>query len=295
MFFQPLHYNEPLFRPPAEAYSAILQVTLGCSWNNCAFCEMYTTKNFKVRPFDDLRNDIRLLAEYYQGVKKIFLADGNAFVLSANRLIPLLQEINSRFGRLQRISSYALPKDILSKSSSELSEIRDLGLKLLYIGIESGDDELLHLVNKGETFASTREAILKAHAAGIDTSVMVLNGLGGVKYSEQHAINSAKLINEVQPKLLSTLTLSLPFGQKHFAQKFRGEYVPQTIVELADELRLFLQHTNLNSTIFRSDHISNNLVLKGTLGKDKEMLLNSIENTIETTNPGIYPVSPGVL
>lgn len=256
---------------------------------------MYTSKSFKVRPFDDLCKDIHQLAGFSQGVKKVFLADGNAFVLSANRLIPVLKEINSSFGRLQRISSYALPKDILSKSSSQLHEIKGLGLKLLYIGIESGDDKLLHLINKGETYTSTKEAILKAHEAGIETSVMILNGLGGRIYSEQHALNSALLINEVQPKLLSTLTLSLPFGQKHFEQKFIGEYVPQTVVELAAELKLFLQHTNLTNTIFRSDHVSNNLVLKGTLGKDKEMLLNLIDNTIETTNPGIYPVSPGIL
>lgn len=295
MFFNPLRYNEPLFRPPAEAYSAILQVTLGCSWNSCAFCEMYTSKTFRARLFEDIKNDIRQLAGYYQGVKKVFLADGNAFVLSANRLIPILKEINSSFGRLQRISSYALPGDILSKSPSELEEIRSLGLKLLYIGIESGDDELLHLINKGETYASTKEAILKAHEAGIETSVMILNGLGGRKYSEQHALNSAQLINEIRPKLLSTLTLSLPFGQKHFEQKFRGEYIPQTIVELATELKLFLQHTSLTNTIFRSDHVSNSLALKGILSKDKEMLLQLIENTIETTNPDIYPVSPGLL
>jgi radical SAM superfamily enzyme YgiQ (UPF0313 family) len=295
MFFSPIQYHEPVFRPPAEAYSAILQVTLGCSWNKCAFCEMYTSKSFKMKSFPEVQTDIKKLAQYYQGVKKIFLADGNAFVLSAGHLIPILNEINTHFGKIQRISSYALPKDIAGKSISELKQIRELGLKLLYIGIESGDDELLKLINKGETFQSMVDGILKAYEAGIETSIMVINGLGGRKYSEQHAINSAKLISLVNPKFLSTLTLSLPFGQEHFQKRFYGEYIPQTIVELAKELKLFIEHTYIQNSIFRSDHVSNNLVLKGVLGKDKEELLSKLDIAIETTDRSIFPKTPTIL
>ncbi len=261
MFFTPFKYDEPVFRPPAEGNSAIIQATIGCSWNKCAFCEMYTSKKFRTKKFTDLQAEIKILSKYYQGSKKIFLADGNAFVLSANHLIPILQEINTHFGKIQRISSYALPKDIVNKTTDELREIRNLGLKLLYIGIESGDDELLKLIQKGETYNSNVDGILKAQEAGIDTSLMVLNGLGGKKYSEQHALNSASLINQVNPKFLSTFTLSFPFGIGHCQGKFNDEYVPQTIVELANELKLFIEHTNVNNTIFRSDHVSNNLVL----------------------------------
>lgn len=288
-------YNEPLFRPPAESNSAILQVTLGCSWNKCAFCEMYSSKKFSVRNFNDLQNDIKNLALIYKGVKKIFLADGNAFVLSAAKLIPIIQEINLHFGKTQRISSYALPNDILSKTDKELIDIKNAGLKLLYIGIESGDDELLKIINKNETYQSTIDGITKAHNAGIETSVMVLNGLGGKKYSQQHAINSAKLVNAINPKFLSTLTLSFPFGLQHYKNKFGNDYQPQTIVELAKELIVFLENTDLKNSIFRSDHVSNNLVLKGILSKDKNDLIQTINQTINYIDSNKYPSTPSFL
>ncbi len=292
MFFTPIKYDEPVFRPPGEARSAILQVTLGCSWNKCAFCEMYTSKNFKARSFDEIKKEIKTLSGIYKGVKKIFLADGNAFVLTRNKLKPVLEEINSQFGRLQRISSYALPKDVLSKSDEELKELRNSGLKLLYIGIETGDNELLELINKGETFDSTVEGIQKAQEAGIDTSIMILNGLGGRKYSEQHALKSAKIINKINPKLLSTLTLSMPYGMDHFQNRFKGDYIQQTIVELFKELKLFIENINGQNIIYRSDHVSNNLVLKGVLSKDKEQLVSMLNNAISNTSPDDYPSAP---
>jgi radical SAM superfamily enzyme YgiQ (UPF0313 family) len=241
---------------------------------------MYTSKQFRVRSFEVLKPEIRKLAEAYRGVKKVFIADGNAFVLSAKKMLPVLDEINAQFGKLQRISAYALPKDIQNKTEEELKEIRKRGLKLLYIGIESGDDELLRLSNKGETFNSTVDGIQKAHKAGIDTSIMIINGLGGRKYSKQHALHSAEIINQVQPKFLSTLTLSTPFGLEHFQQKFEGNYEEQSVQELIEELRTFIEHLTTESTIYRSDHVSNNLVLKGTLSKDKERLLQEIDRTL---------------
>ncbi|NOU18687.1 MAG: radical SAM protein [Bacteroidales bacterium] len=288
-------YNEPVFRPPAEANSAIIQATLGCSWNRCAFCEMYTSKKFKIRRLDELKPEIEELSKIYSGVKKIFLADGNAFVLSANILMPILAEINRQFGKIQRISSYALPKDILSKTDDELKELKGLGLKLLYIGIETGDDELLTLINKGETSSSTIEGILKAHNAGIDTSIMIINGLGGKKYSNQHAVNSAKVINMINPKYLSTLTLSLPYGLNHFQNRFNGEYIPLSVVELFEELKTFISLTELNNAIYRSNHVSNNLILSGTLSRDMENLIHQIDNAIKITPRDVYPTSPLML
>ncbi|HNV52483.1 MAG TPA: radical SAM protein [Tenuifilaceae bacterium] len=288
-------YDEPLFRPPAEAYSAIIQATLGCSWNRCAFCEMYSSKKFKVRNIDELRPEIETLSRIYSDAKKVFLSDGNAFVLSANKLIPILEEVNKNFGRIQRVSSYAMPRDILSKSDDELKSLKELGLKLLYVGIETGDDELLKLIDKGETSSSTVEGILKAHNAGIETSIMIINGLGGKKYSGQHAVNSAKIINQINPKFLSTLTLSMPYGENHFRSRFQGEYIPLTMVELFEELRTFIGLTDLNNVIYRSNHVSNNLILSGTLSKDKETILEQLDRAIETTPRGVYPTSPGVL
>ena len=295
MFFSPVKYDEPVFRPPAEARSAIIQATIGCSWNQCAFCEMYTSKKFHVRNFNDVKLDITQLAKIYQGVKKVFLADGNAFVLSAKKLIPILDEINNQFGKIQRVSSYALPKDIINKSDDELKELRNLGLKLLYIGIETGDDQLLKRIHKGETFNSTIDGILKAHNAGIETSIMIINGLGGRKYSEQHAIKSAEIINKVNPKFLSTLTLSMPYGEEHFKNKFQGEYKQQTIVELYEELKIFIENLEVENVIYRSNHVSNNLPLQGTLSKDKEKLLAEINNAIKDTPKSKYPSSPSIL
>jgi radical SAM superfamily enzyme YgiQ (UPF0313 family) len=295
MFFPAIKYDEPVFRPPGEARSAIVQVTLGCSWNQCAFCEMYTSKKFKARSFEELKPEIETLSKVYKGVKKIFLADGNAFVLSANKLIPIVKEINNQFGKLQRISSYALPKDILNKSESELKELRSLGLKLLYIGIETGDDDLLKLINKGETFNSTVDGILKAHEAGIEASIMIINGLGGKKHSQKHALYSAEIINAINPKFLSTLTLSLPYGLDHFQNRFNGDYQQQTIIELFEELKLFIENLEVENVIYRSDHVSNNLILKGTLSKDQSELIELLDVAIQNTPENKYPSAPGIL
>lgn len=295
MFFTPIEYDEPVFRPPAEARSAIIQATLGCSWNRCAFCEMYTSKKFRVRSIEDINADIAIISKTSARVKKIFLADGNAFVLSANKLNSILNEINVQFGRIQRVSSYALPKDILNKSEAELKQLKELGLKLLYIGIETGDDELLRLINKGETFDSTIEGISKAHDAGINNSIMIINGLGGRKYSKQHALKSAEIITKLNPKFLSTLTLSMPFGEDHFQKRFKGEYQQQSILELFQELKLFIENLEVENTIYRSDHVSNNLILKGILGKDKLEMISQLEKAMMNISDDTFPITPGTL
>jgi len=265
MFYQPISYNEPLFRPPSEANSVIFQVTIGCSWNSCAFCEMYTSKKFRVRKEAEVLEEIKRVGELLPDTRKIFLADGNAMVLSAGKLLRIIEAIQKSFSKINRISSYALPKDLLSKTPEELKALYDAGLKLIYVGIESGDDEVLGLVNKGETFKSTVEGLLKAKDAGIKSSVMVLTGLGGKKYSRQHAIQSAKVLNETQVEFASTLVLSYPYGTDHFMTRFQGEFIPMNTLELLKELAIFIEHSNLKETIFRSDHVSNYLVLKGIL------------------------------
>ncbi|MCF6171133.1 MAG: radical SAM protein [Bacteroidales bacterium] len=277
----PIQYNQPLFRPPSEARSLILQLTLGCSWNSCAFCEMYTAKRFKVRRSEDVAREIDQSQRVDPMIRKVFLADGNAFVLSADKLMDVLEKLNASFPRLMRVSAYALPKDILSKSDNELKKLVAHGLKLLYVGIESGDDELLGRVNKGETFFSTAEALVKARNAGIKLSVMVLNGLGGKNFSEQHAINSALLVNKIQPEYLSTLVLSFPFGEAHFTKQFNGNFQVLSTIELIAEMGIFIQYLDLEKTIFRSDHASNYLILKGLLNRDKEALLEKIKRVLD--------------
>ncbi|MCB2207980.1 MAG: radical SAM protein [Bacteroidetes bacterium] len=276
-----LSYDEPLFRPPSEAYSLIFQVTLGCSWNQCAFCEMYTSKKFKVKKEADIFKEIEAFSNFSSDIKKVFLADGNAFVLSFERLSRILDKLNESFPKLTRISAYALPKDILSKTEEELQILVKKGLKLLYVGIESGDNELLERINKGETFESTSEALIKARKAGLKLSVMILNGLGGKKYTEQHAINSAKVVNAIQPEYLSTLVLSFPYGVDHFKDRFDGDFEELSKVELILEMGNFISQLQLENTIFRSDHASNYLILKGILNRDKEELLGRISQVLQ--------------
>jgi radical SAM superfamily enzyme YgiQ (UPF0313 family) len=281
MNYFPIQYNEPLFRPPAEANSLIFQVTLGCSWNKCAFCEMYTSKQFKVKKEEEIISEIHNVASIYPEVRRIFLADGNAMALSTNKLKSILTAINEAFPKIGRISAYALPKDISSKSLDDLIELRNLGLKLIYVGIESGDDQVLKFVNKGETYNSTVAGLLKAKKAGLKNSIMILNGLGGRKYSQQHAINSARILNEIQPEYASTLVLSFPFGIERFQQRFADKYIPMSVTELIKEMEIFIDHTQLKGTIYRSNHASNYLVLKGTLSRDKHKLLKQIGDVLE--------------
>lgn len=278
----PVHYIEPLFRPPSEADSLILQVTNGCSWNKCSFCEMYTQpqKKFKPRPETEVLAEIQRCGESSQGVRRIFLADGDAMVLSFRRLEAILQAIRTHLPSVSRVSSYCLPQNIANKTLEQLQTLRELGLSLVYIGAESGDDTVLQKVQKSETFASTRDAILKLKAAGIKTSVMIINGLGGKQYSEQHAIASAELINATQPEYLATLALFFRDGERRFTDAFGEDYRPCSTLDLFTEMQTFIQHLELKQTIFRSDHISNNLVLKGVLAKDKAKLLAQIQQAV---------------
>ena len=288
--YYPISYQEPLFRPPSEAYSLILQPTVGCSWNRCAFCEMYTTKKFSIRDIAEVKQEIRSMGEYQDRVKKVFLADGNAMTLPADYLMELLHELHNTFPRLVRVSIYALPKDLSKKTAQELIMLREAGLKLIYVGLESGDDEVLQMVNKGETRASSIEGLKKAKEAGIKSSVMILSGLGGRTYSHQHAVNSAAVVNETQPEFLSTLVLSYPHGIDHFKKKFRGDFEPCEITDLLQELKTFISHTALGQTTFRSDHASNYLILKGTLGREKDRLLNEIDAALD--HPGSAALRP---
>lgn len=275
-------YIEPLFRPPSEAQSLIFQVTNGCSWNRCAFCEMYTApqKKFSVKKEADIFREIEQAAQTAPHVRRIFLADGDAMVLSTRRLLAILQQISKHFSSINRVSTYCLPRNVKNKSTDELKELKDAGLGLAYIGAETGDDQLLQLIHKGETFDSTVDALQKLQQAGIKTSVMVLNGLGGNLYSKQHALNSARLVNESQPSYLATLVISFPLGKTRFLEHFPEGFQLLDQPGLFNEMLEFLSNTELNNTIFRSDHASNYLVLKGVLGRDKQQLLDKLRQAI---------------
>ena len=280
----PINYSEPLFRPPSEADSLILQITHGCTWNKCSFCEMYTTKQFRVKKEEDVFKEIDGVAELIPGIRKVFLADGNPMVLSSDKLKRILDKINQSLPKVRRVTTYALPRDIISKTPQELKMLRESGLTMIYVGIESGDDDVLKYMDKGETYNSTVEGLLKAKEAGIKLSVIILEGVGGLKFSEQHAVNSAKILNDIQPEFASVLVLSFPYGTDHYKEKFKGEYIPMTIPDLLNEMQVFISNIELENTIFRSNHASNYLVLNGILNRDKQIFLDKIEFAIKNPN-----------
>ena len=278
----PIRYVNPVFRPPSEAQSLILPVTNGCSWNKCTYCEMYTApqKKFQVRDEAETLASIRSCGEQSAtDVQRVFLGDGDAMVLSTRRLMALLAAIKDHLPKVRRISSYCLPRNLRNKTVAELQELREAGLSLVYVGAESGDDEVLQKVSKGETLESTRDALDKLGAAGISRSVMLLNGLGGRQLSQQHATNSARLVNLTQPEFLATLVVSFPQGEERFRQTF-ASWEPLNQQELFAEMTQFLQALELKRTVFRSDHASNWLVLKGILGAEKERLLSEVKNAM---------------
>nr|WP_298109466.1 radical SAM protein [uncultured Pseudomonas sp.] len=277
----PIAYIEPVFRPPSEAHSLILPVTNGCSWNHCTFCEMYTQEQKKFRARDEVQvlEEIRRAGERMI-VQRVFLADGDALVLPTRRLLAILGAIREFMPEVERVSSYCLPRNLRKKSIDELKELADAGLRMAYVGCESGDDEVLARVNKGETFESSLSALDKLGQAGISRSVMILNGLGGAALSAQHADNSARLMNEAQPEFLSTLVVSFPQGEARFRQGF-SDYQALTQQQLFVEVERLLQGLELRDTVFRSDHASNYLVLKGNLGADKARLLAQVREAIE--------------
>lgn len=276
-------YIEPLFRPPSEARSLILQVTNGCSWNRCSFCEMYTQpqKRFSLKPQQQIETELAAVAATGTPVRRVFLADGDAMTLSVRRLGLVLKAVRRFLPDVQRVSSYCLPRNLRAKSAAELASLRELGLSLLYVGCESGDDEVLRRISKGEDFASSLDALRKIKAADMRASVMILNGLGGRRLSQQHAINSARLMNAAQPEYLSTLVVSFPQGDARFQTGFGGEFEPLDQAGLFLEMRTLLATLELDSTVFRSDHASNYLVLKGTLNKDRQRLLDTVDQALD--------------
>ena len=279
----PIRYINPVFRPPSESQSLILPVTNGCSWNQCTYCEMYTApqKKFAVRDEQEALDSIRQVGEQFPNqILRVFLGDGDAMALSTRRLMTLLQAIRTHLPSVRRVSSYCLPRNVRNKSVQELLELREAGLSLAYVGAESGDDEILKCVRKGETLESTREALDKLGAAGITRSVMLLNGLGGRALSRQHAEHSARLANLTQPEYLATLVVSFPQGEERFRKDF-PHWEPLQQNEMFAEVEQLLQGLELRRTVFRSDHASNWLVLKGTLGAEKGRLLQEVRKAIE--------------
>lgn len=278
-----MRYEEPVFRPPSEARSLIIQATIGCSWNKCTFCGMYKMKKFRVREIDEIKEDFRIAKDFYGNCERIFLADGNALTMETDLLLEIANYANSLF-RLERISCYANPMDILEKSKNELIEIRKSGIKLLYVGIESGDDEILNRIRKGASSEEIYSACQKAHECGFDLSVTVLTGIGGRERMKENAVNTARLLNRIQPKYTGVLTyIPVPNTPLYFKIK-RGEFDLPNAIENLLELRMLVENLEAR-TIFRCNHASNYLPIGGNLPDDKLKILKTIDYALK--NPRI--------
>ena len=286
-----LDYVQPVFRPPGEAGSLILQVTTGCSWNRCSFCDMYRQpqQQYKIKPLAEIEAGLDLVAsmrrdpDSLRGLR-IFLADGDAMGLPSKHLAAILERIRDRLPECKRISSYCLPRNVRGKSLEELRDLEALGLRTMYVGCESGDDDVLARVGKGETMESSVAALRKLNAAGLKTSVMILHGLGGKQLSEQHVRNSAELVRRAPPTYLSTLVVSFPLREslaRHAAgfADLDGGFQMLSDAEVVEEQRSLIERLDGldRNVIFRSDHASNYLPLKGTLPRDHGKLMAQLD------------------
>ncbi|MEZ7891392.1 MAG: radical SAM protein [Candidatus Wallbacteria bacterium] len=282
-----INYDEPVFRPPREADSLIIQATIGCSRNTCAFCVMYKHKKFRVRALNEICSEIKTLPP---GIKndtlKIFLADGNAFCAETEFLLGLCSYLRGQFPALRVISAYANPYDILEKSSDELTALRNAGIKNLYIGLESGSDKVLALVRKKGNYLDYRAALQKADNAGFSLSVTILLGVGGRTLSAEHAQKSAGLINETAPKFVNTLTTTLYEGAAINELLKKGDFELLTNGELFSEHYNFIENISADKIIYRSNHISNVFNIEGVLQKDKQRILDGIKQ-FSACNRGI--------
>ncbi|MFZ5943168.1 MAG: radical SAM protein [Bacillota bacterium] len=272
-----MQYDMPLYRPPSEADSLILQITLGCSHNKCTFCSMYKTKKYRVLSDQEIEQHLAWAKDYYPFASRIFLADGNALALNTEKLSRLVSGLYKEFPNLERVTAYAGPKDILEKKLSELQAIKDSGLQMLYMGIESGSPVILKEINKGVTPAEMIEAGQKARQAGFKLSCTIILGLGGRDNWREHAVETASVINAIQPEYVGALTLMVEDITPLARKVKNGEFDLLNPQEVLQELEVFISHTQLENCIFRSNHASNYLALKGTLNKDKEKLLELLQ------------------
>jgi biotin synthase-like enzyme len=273
-----LEYSYPLYRPPSEANSLIFQVTLGCSFNQCSYCDMYRTKTYSERPWEEIQREIDITSKLYPSTKRIFLADGDAINLSTERLVEILEYINKKFPSLERISSYAMPKNLLQKTSAELKTLRTAGLKMLYVGIESGSDKVLKKITKGATYKTIVESCKKAKESNYVLSCMIILGLGGKKYTYEHIEETAKIISEVSPDYIGALNLHLDDSlYNEFMTKFKEPFEFLDDLQILNEIELLISKIKPSSPIiFRANHASNVYSIKGTLPQDKVNILELI-------------------
>jgi len=279
-----MRYFGRVFRPPSEAYSLIVQVTYGCSHNTCAFCEMYKEKRFAIRPLEEVLEDFRMARRRYAKVGRVFLADGDALVRKASDLYTILDTIRELFPECERVTSYGSPSSIKIRTEEELRTLREKGLTMIYMGLESGCDEVLKLMRKGHTSEEIVAMGKKVRDAGMALSVTAITGLGGQELMEQHAIETAKAFNAMNPEYIGMLTLMVEPETPLYDWVEQGKFNLLTQQQVLDETRLLVEHLDSPGSVFRMNHASNYLALRGTLNEDKEAMLAQIERAKRDTS-----------
>ncbi len=271
-----MKYEQPLFRPPSEAYSLILQVTVGCSHNRCTFCAMYKKKKYRVKTLEEVQADIAWARARYGSVSRVFLADGDALAMATEELVAVVREVKSAFPGVERISIYGGPTNILAKSEEELAAVRAAGVSLVYFGIESGDDTVLRETNKGVTAKEMVAAGRKARAAGFALSATVILGLGGRQRWREHALGTAEVASAINPEYLAALTLMVHPGTVLAREIESGRFELLSPRESLAEMKLLIENLQVEDCVFRSNHASNYYPVGGVLPRDRERMLGAL-------------------
>ncbi len=274
-----MRYEGAVYRPPSEAGSLIIQLTIGCARNKCTFCAMFKDKQFRVRKLDEVVADLKDAREYYRDykVRRIFLADGDALIVKTEDLLYILEKIHELYPECERISAYGAPADVNMKTDEELAKLKAAGLDMIYMGAESGDDIVLRDVKKGVTSDEIASAGLKLKKAGMIVSITLISGLGGKERLTEHAINSAKLISTIKPEYVGFLTLMVEPGTELYNDYQAGKFQLLGPVEVMQELKIFIENVDSEGTVFRANHASNYVPLKGTFNKDNKKMLEQID------------------
>ena len=276
-----MRYKGKVYRPPSEAYSLIVQVTYGCSHNGCAFCDMYDDKYFSLRPMDEIREDFEMARQVYRHVDRVFLADGDALMRRTDDLIQILGLVYGLFPECERVTCYASPTSLHIKSEEDLKLLQQHGLTMVYMGLESGCDAVLKRMNKGHDAASIIAAGQKARRCGLKLSVTAISGLGSRELMREHAIDTAKALSAMKPEYIGLLTLMVEHGTPLEKWVKEGSFTVLGPMEVLQETELFLQNIDSEGSIFRMNHASNYLTLKGTLNQDREALLAKVQQGLQ--------------
>lgn len=283
-----IQYEGSIWRPPSEARSLILQASIGCSHNSCIFCVSYKQKRYRIRGAEGIQGDLEGLSEQYKStVRRVFLADGNALAIPTNEIVKILQLLHDELPNLERVGIYGYAKDVRDKTSKDLQVIKNAGLRIIYLGLETGDDELLRWAGKGIDSNENISACLKIRDAGIALSLTIILGLGGLEKSENHAKRTAEVLNRIDPEYIGALTLMTPPGTRIFDMVSTGEFVPMKPIEILIELKMLVENLSLTNCMFRTNHASNYLALGGNLPEDKMKILASLNKAIESGDESI--------